>query len=222
MKREHPFIPYEASSYDEQEMLQRSEEFYSWINKRRTVRQFSDKPISMELLRNVIMSASSAPSGANKQPWSFCVVTNPELKRQIREGAEKEEKKSYEERMPERWLDDLAPLETNWQKPFLEEAPCLIVVFKRIYETVDGGKHNNYYVAESVGLATGFLITAIHNAGLASLTYTPSPMNFLSELLKRPENERPYLLIPVGHPAADATVPDQARKAGEEVIFLYE
>ena len=167
------------------------------------------------------MTASSAPSGANKQPWTFCAVRDPAVKHRIRVAAEQEEYESYHGRMSQEWLDDLAPLQTDWHKPFLEIAPWLIIVFKKAYDLDDTGRHKNYYVTESVGLACGFLLTAIHQAGLVALTHTPSPMNFLQDILQRPENERPFLLIPVGYPAADARVPDIRRKSAEEVIVYY-
>ncbi|MEQ8927865.1 MAG: nitroreductase family protein [Fulvivirga sp.] len=176
-----------------------------------------------EVIENIILSASTAPSGAHKQPWSFCVVSNPDLKKQIREAAEKEEYESYNGRMTEDWLKDLEPLGTDWHKPFLEIAPYLIIVFKKAYDICpEGKKKNNYYVNESVGLAAGFLLTAIHNAGLVALTHTPSPMNFLTKLLDRPENERPMLLIPIGYPVEETWVPNIERKPLEEVASFYE
>ncbi|MEM7039507.1 MAG: nitroreductase family protein, partial [Bacteroidota bacterium] len=190
-------------------------------DRRRTVRDFSDKPVPRELIDQIIMTASTAPSGAHKQPWTFCVVTDPEIKKQIRIAAEKEEYESYNNRMPDSWLDDLAPLGTDWNKPFLETAPYLIICFKRNYELIDGKKHKNYYVTESVGLACGFFLAAVHNAGLVSLTHTPSPMDFLKKILNRPDNERPFLLMPVGYPTDDATVPDLERKPAEDVIIHY-
>lgn len=217
------FIPYRGIRYTRVEMLQRSREYYQFLSKRRTVRDFSDKPIHREIIENIIMTAATAPSGAHKQPWTFCAVSDPILKKQIREAAEKEEYENYNGRMPEEWLQDLQPFGTDWHKPFLETAPWLIVVFKQAY-TLDkqGGKHKNYYVSESVGLATGFLLTAIHNAGLVCLTHTPSPMNFLHDILQRPESERAFLLIPVGYPAQDAEVPDLQRKTKEQVIVWYD
>lgn len=215
-------IPYKGEVYDEEELVAMSDSYYEWLNKRRTVRDFSDQPIPLEVIQKIVLSASTAPSGAHKQPWSFCVVSNPEIKKKIRQAAEKEEKESYNGRMTEEWLEDLAPLGTDWQKPFLETAPYLIIVFKRIYELKGEVKRNNYYVSESVGIACGFLLTAIHNAGLVALTHTPSPMNFLSKLLNRPENERPFLLIPVGYSAVNALVPDLRRKDLDEVLFLYD
>ena len=174
------------------------------------------------VIQNLIMTASSAPSGANKQPWSFCAICSPSLKKQIRQAAEEEEYRSYHGRMNQEWLQDLAPLGTNWEKPFLETAPWLIIAFRRGYELdADGHKHQNYYVNESVGLACGFLLTAIHQAGLVALTHTPSPMDFLTKILSRPQNEKPYLLIPVGYPAPNATVPNIRRKPQEDVLVWY-
>lgn len=216
------FIPYIRKEITSEEQLKKSEEFYQWLDQRRTVREFSDEPVDIKVIENIIKAASTAPSGAHKQPWSFCVVSDPEMKKQIREAAEKEEFENYHGRMSDRWLKDLEPFATDWHKPFLETAPYLIIVCKRAYEMVDGEKVNNYYVTESVGLAAGMLIAAIHNAGLVSLTHTPSPMNFLTKLLNRPDNERPFLLIPVGYPAQDAKVPDIQRKPLKDVMFRYE
>jgi iodotyrosine deiodinase len=173
------------------------------------------------VLENLIRAASTAPSGAHKQPWTFCLITDPDLKKEIRIAAEKEEKLSYEQRMPREWLDDLVPFGTDWHKEFLETAPALIIVFRRNYEFAEEGKANNYYVSESVGLATGFLLTAIHHAGLVALTHTPSPMNFLRDILQRPENERPFLLIPVGKPHPDTMVPDLTRKPLDQILVHY-
>ena len=167
------------------------------------------------------MTAASAPSGANKQPWIFCAVSDPALKRRIREAAEAEEYQSYTSRMSSEWLADLAPLGTDWHKPFLETAPWLIVAFRQIYALDGDQKRPNYYVMESVGLACGLLLTAIHQAGLVALAHTPSPMDFLSRLLNRPANEKPFLLIPVGYPAPDALVPDIARKPAQDVVVWY-
>jgi len=203
-------------------MIRRSNDFYQWIDKRRTVRDFSDKPIPKEVIHNIVKAASTAPSGAHKQPWTFCIVEDSTLKREIRKAAEKEEKESYENRMSEEWLKDIRPLQTDWQKPFIEVAPYLIVVFKKAYDLLpDGSKRTNYYVNESVGIACGFLLAAIHHAGLVALTHTPSPMNFLTSLLKRPENERPYLLIPVGYPHPETYVPKLERKSINEVLITY-
>jgi len=216
------FVPYQNSNLGEAEMLSESQLFYDQLSLRRSVRDFSDRQIPKEVIENLVKTAASAPSGANRQPWTFCIVSSPQIKKAIREAAEKEEYESYQHRMSEEWLADLAPLGTDWQKPFLETAPYLIVVFKRVYELEnDGHKHNNYYVNESVGLACGFLIAAIHKAGLVTLTHTPSPMNFLSSILKRPDNERPFLLLPVGYPAKDAQVPDIHRKKLSEVSKWY-
>lgn len=214
-------IPYEHQSYSEEETIKRAKEYYDFMNRRRTVRDFSDREIPDEVIEHIVMTASSAPSGAHKQPWTFCVVRDKEIKRRIRVAAEKEEKESYTNRMPQDWLDDLAVLGTDWQKPFLEIAPALIVVFKRSYEVVDERKKNNYYVSESVGLASGFLLAAVHHAGLVALTHTPSPMNFLSQILERPSNEKPFLLIPIGYPAENCMVPKLTRKPENEVVTYY-
>lgn len=213
---------YQGDSFSEEEMLKRSKEYFEMMTKRRSVRDFSEKPIPKVVVENLIKTASSAPSGANKQPWTFCVVENPKIKKQIRLAAEEEERKSYAERMSEEWLDDLKYLGTDANKPFLETAPYLIVVFKRPYEyDSNGKKHQNYYVNESVGLACGFLISAIHNAGLVTLTHTPSPMRFLEKILKRPDNERAFLLLPVGYPLGNAYVPNITRKKLDEVLKFY-
>ena len=213
-----PFIYYSKTKYDIDEMTTRSQDFFEWMNQRRTVRDFSDKPIPESVIEKIILSASTAPSGAHKQPWTFCVVKNPAIKKQIRIAAEKEEKESYENRMTEEWLKDLQPIGTDWNKPFLETAPYLIIIFKRSYELENNNyKHQNYYVTESCGIACGFLLTAIHNAGLVALTHTPSPMNFLAKILNRPENEKPFLLIPIGYPANECWVPDLKRKSIAEV-----
>lgn len=218
----YPFVSYTHAVYSPEEMIRRSADFYHWIDKRRTVRDFSDKPIPFEVIQNIIKAASTAPSGAHKQPWTFCVVSDPLLKSEIRKAAEKEEKESYDNRMSEEWLNAIKPLQTDWQKPFIEVAPYLIVVFKKAYDLLpDGSKRTNYYVNESVGLACGFLLAAIHHAGLVALTHTPSPMNFLSTLLKRPENERPFLLIPVGYPHPETYVPNLERKPVNEVLIPY-
>jgi iodotyrosine deiodinase len=218
----YPFIPYTREIYSSEEIISRSEEFLKWIDKRRTVRDFSNASISIEVINNIILAASTAPSGAHKQPWTFCVVSDPKIKSVIRIEAEKEERESYEGRMSEEWLQDLRPLQTDWQKPFLETSPYLIIVFKKAYDILpDGKKRNNYYVNESVGIACGFLLTAIHHAGLVALTHTPSPMNFLTKILKRPENERPFLLIPVGLPAEVTFVPKLKRKQLEDIAVYY-
>lgn len=214
-------VPYKPEVFSEEEMLRRARSYYELMDRRRSVRHFSDKDIPDELIEHIVMTASTAPSGAHKQPWTFCVVRDKELKRRIRAAAEKEEHENYKNRMPQDWLNDLAPLGTEWEKPFLEIAPALIVVFKRSYELDGEQKKNNYYVSESVGIACGFLLAAIHNAGLAALTHTPSPMNFLAQILERPSNEKPYLLIPIGYAADDCTVPKLMRKPENEVINYY-
>jgi nitroreductase len=213
------FIPLHYTSLSEPEQLQRARQFFELCRRRRTVREFSDKPVSRELLELLINTAGTAPSGANRQPWRFVVVTDPKLKHQIRIEAEKEERENYERRMPQEWLDDLAVLGTDWHKDFLEIAPALIAVFAVNYDLEGKRIHKNYYVKESVGIAVGFLLTAIHNAGLVSLTHTPSPMDFLQRILERPENEKPYLLIPVGYPKEGATVPNIRRKPLEETLL---
>ncbi len=219
---ESKFIKYESAGLSVREVQERSQSFYQEMDKRRTVRHFSDQPVPKEVIENIIKTASSAPSGAHKQPWTFCAVANPAIKREIRVAAEKEEYESYHGRMSEEWLQDLAPFGTDWHKPFLETAPWLIVVFKKAYELVEGERRKCYYVSESVGIACGFLLTAIHRAGLASLTHTPSPMNFLQKILDRPENERPFLLVPVGYPADNAKVPAIERKSLQDVAVFYE
>ena len=215
------FIPYEPLNFSEVETHQRAEEFYQFMDKRRSLRMFSDKPVPKEVIENLIRTASTAPSGAHMQPWTFCAVSSAEIKSKIREAAEKEEYENYNGRMSERWLKDLEPFGTDHIKPFLEIAPWLIIVMKRSYEIIDGEKKNNYYATESVGLATGLLLAAIHNAGLVALTHTPSPMNFLSKVLNRPENEKPFLLIPIGYAADDAEVPVLKRKSLDEIAVFY-
>jgi len=216
------FIPYEGVSYSPEETAKRSQAYYEYMDKRRTVREFSDKPIDKKIIENILMTASSAPSGAHKQPWTFCVISNAALKAKIKVAAEKEEYDSYNGRMSEEWLEALAPFGTDWHKPFLEIAPYLIIIFKKAYDLQDGVKSKNYYVNESVGIAVGFLLSAIHNAGLVSLTHTPSPMNFLQKILNRPENERAFLLIPIGYPAEAIKVPNIERKTADDVIVYYE
>jgi nitroreductase len=204
--------------YSPEDMIKRSESFYNQVKHRRTVRDFSDKPVSKEVIENCIRAAGTAPSGANLQPWHFVVVSDPKIKKQIRIAAEEEEKEFYTNRAPKEWLDALAPLGTDEQKPFLEKAPNLIAIFSKSYDLLpDGRKVKQYYSQESVGIACGILITAIHNAGLVSLTHTPSPMNFLNEILGRPGNERPFLLLVVGYPEKDAKVPDIKKKKLEEI-----
>jgi len=218
----HPFVEISPKSLSNEEMIVRSRDFYEKMDQRRSIREFSSEPFPKEIIDNLILTAGTAPSGANKQPWTFCVISDPALKKQIRELAEQEERESYAGRMSEQWLRDLAPLGTDAVKEFLELAPYLIVVFKRIYEQGENGeKLNNYYVNESVGIAVGMLLAAIHHAGLCALTHTPSPMNFLQKALARPDNERPWLLIPVGKPAEPVFVPDIARKSLSEIRREY-
>lgn len=215
-------IAYHPERPDAAEALQRATAFRKLMDGRRSVRHFSPEAVAPELIDEVIRTASTAPSGAHKQPWTFSLVTDPALKHRIREAAEEEERANYGGRMPPEWLEDLAPLGTDANKDFLEIAPCLIVVFKQVHgHRPDGTKRKNYYVEESVGIACGFLLAAIRNAGLVALTHTPSPMNFLARLLDRPENERAFLLVPVGHPAADCEVPDLRRKELCEVMVRY-
>ncbi len=207
----------EFQEYPPEVMQQRMLEFYRDIKRRRTVRDFADRPVPRELIEYAIRAAGTAPNGANQQPWHFVVVSNPDLKRQIRLAAEAEERAFYGGRAPDEWLEALAPLGTDAQKPFLERAPYLIVIFAQAYGLRDGRKVKHYYVQESVGIATGFLIAALHHAGLATLTYTPNPMGFLSEILGRPANERAFLILVVGYPARDATVPGIDKKSLEEI-----
>ncbi|MDQ3051633.1 MAG: nitroreductase family protein [Bacteroidota bacterium] len=216
------FITYRQKNRDVEEMKKRSRLFFKFVNSRRTIRDFSDQPIPEEVIENIVRSASTAPSGAHKQPWTFCVVKSPEIKKQIRKAAEQQEQESYNGRMTEEWRKDLACLGTDWHKPFIEVAPYLIVVFKRSYELEEGNyKHQNYYVTESCGLACGFLLAAIHDAGLVALTYTPSPLNFLSKILHRPANEKPFLVVPVGYPAKDCRIPDLKRKSLKQIIQWF-
>lgn len=221
MSKAIPFVHFIHQAITADETLTRARDYLEFLNKRRSIREFSSRLVSREVVEDLMMTASSAPSGAHKQPWTFCAISDPDIKKQIRIAAEKEEYESYHNRMSDEWLRDLAPLRTDWHKPFLEIAPWLIVVFKKAYDIVDGEKRKCYYVNESVGLACGFLLTAIHNAGLVTLTHTPSPMNFLHKILDRPVNERPFLLLPVGYPAAEVMVPDLKRKDPEDVIVYY-
>ncbi len=213
------FIPlpnYKEYSIDE--MQKRAAGFYEDIKRRRTVRDFSDRPVPKEIIEKCLLAAGTAPNGANKQPWHFAVVSDPEIKKKIREAAEKEEEAFYSGRAPDEWLEALAPLGTDASKPFLETAPYLIVIFAQSHElTADNRKSKNYYVQESVGIATGILITAIHHAGLVSLTHTPSPMGFLGKILKRPANERAYLILVVGYAEENARVPDINKKSLAEI-----
>jgi len=205
------------------EMLEAADRFAALVRRRRSVRDFSERPVPREIIERCIQAAGSAPSGANRQPWRFVAVSDPEVKRRIREAAEEEERAFYAGRAPPEWLSALAPLGTDEHKPFLERAPWLVVVFAEGYERrADGARVKNYYVSESVGIATGILIIALHSAGLATLTHTPSPMKFLNQVLGRPENERPFLVLVVGHPAEGATVPDIGRKSLDEIAVFVE
>lgn len=220
----YDFIPLpHYQEYPIEAMQQRAVEFYQNIKNRRTVRHFSDRPVPREIIEQCLLAAGTAPNGANMQPWHFAVVGNPELRKKIRQAAEKEEQAFYSGRAPDEWLEALAPLGTDARKPFLETAPYLIVIFAQSYGlAADGRKVKHYYVQESVGIATGILITAIHHAGLVSLTHTPSPMSFLNALLDRPTNERPYLILVVGYPAQDARVPDIKKKSLTEIATFID
>ncbi len=203
--------------YDPEEMQRRAAEFYAEVNRRRTVREFSNRAVPREVIEDALRAAGTAPNGANLQPWHFVVVQDDAVKKRIREAAEEEEREFYEGRAPEEWLNALAPLGTDANKPFLETAPYLIAIFAESYGVDDdGAKHRRYYVTESVGIATGIMVTSLHHAGLVTLTHTPSPMRFLNEILGRPANERPFLLLVVGYPATGATVPKIRRKSLDE------
>ena len=217
------FVPLDFVRLPEFDMLARARRFHAGLERRRSVRDFSPEPVPRELLELAIRSAATAPSGAHRQPWKFVAVSDPAVKREIRIAAEAEEGESYENRMSEEWVEALRPLGTGWQKPFLETVPWIVVVFAEIWEAAsDGTKVRNYYVKESVGIACGLFIAALHEAGLATLTHTPSPMAFLNRILDRPGNEKPYILFPVGYPAPGATVPDLARKTLAEVACWKE
>ena len=204
------------------EMLATSESFMTTLQRRRTVRDFSDRAVDPQIIENAVRAAVSAPSGANKQPWHFVIVQDPKVKRDIRRAAEIEEHEFYHGRAPQAWLDDLKVFETDEHKPFLETAPYLIAIFlQRNSVDEQGNKHKNYYMPESVGIATGMLISALHFSGLATLTHTPSPMKFLNQILDRPDNEKPYMLIVAGYPTDDATVPDISRKPFDEVCSRF-
>ena len=212
----------DLQKYTDDEMQCRSMNFLKYLSNRRTIRDFSDKPIERKVIINCIKAASTAPSGANMQPWHFVLISDPVIKKKIRIAAEKEEKEFYNKRAPKEWLEVLAPLGTDECKPYLETAPYLIAIFmQRSGKSNNGRKVKHYYGLESVGIATGMLITAIHNAGLASLTHTPSPMGFLNNILKRPDNERPFLLLVVGYPEKDTKVPDIKRKHLKDILSEY-
>jgi nitroreductase len=217
---EPKLIPLKFKEIALDEQTRRADEFFELLNRRRTVREYSSREVPLDLIEKAIATAGTAPSGANMQPWRFVVVRDKEVKRRIREAAEKEEHESYHGRMSEKWLRRLAPLGTDEHKPFIEIAPYLIVVFRINSITEDGGTEPTYYSQESAGIAVGMLLAALHNMGLATLTHTPSPMKFLQEILNRPKNEIPFVLIPVGYPADDARVPDISRKPLDEILTI--
>lgn len=219
------FMPLEFSRMPVEESIKRSEAILRLLKKRRTVRQFSSDPVPIEIIQNAIAAAGTAPSGANQQPWRFVVVRDPEIKQKIREAAEEEERESYEHRMSPEWLEALAPLGTDWHKPHLTEAPYIIVAFRLDYgvKTLPNGgqqRVKHYYPGESMGIAVGMLISALHASGLATLTHTPSPMKFLNEILGRPSNERPFVILPVGYPAEDCVVPVVTKKPIDEIMIV--
>ena len=220
--QEHDFIPFSMPRYSEQAMRDRGDQLFKALDARRSVRQFSPDAVPRQMIETAIRIASTAPSGAHRQPWKFVAVEDVDIKRQIRIAAEKEEYQSYEGgRMSEEWLEALRPLGTDWHKPYLETVPWIVVAFEETYRHgANGEREKNYYVKESVGLACGLFIVALHQMGLATLTHTPSPMGFLSKILNRPENERPFILFPIGFPAGDATVPDIQRKALDDVAVF--
>ncbi len=211
------FLPLEIPRRSPAELLERARAFRASLATRRSVREFASEPVPLDVLDECIRAAGSAPSGANRQPWTFVVVTDPDTRRAIRVGAEAEEREFYERRITDEWRAALEPFGTTWRKPFLELAPALIAVFRHAYEVEEGQKKTNYYTVESVGIAVGFLIAALHQAGLATLTHTPSPMAFLAEILGRPTNEKAFVLLPVGYPAPDCRVPALRKKELEEI-----
>jgi nitroreductase len=220
MKR-YRTIPFRFDELPQDEMERRAKEFADLMDRRRSVRHFSDRDVPREVVEQAIRAAGTAPSGAHKQPWHFVAVRDADVKQRIREAAETEERESYERRMPRSWLEDLEPLGTDWHKPFLEICPWLIVVFAQPYHETDGGeKRKHYYVQESVGIAVGMLLTALHVAGVATLTHTPSPMGFLAKILGRPANERGYMLIALGYPESGCRVPDLKRKSRKEIMSV--
>jgi iodotyrosine deiodinase len=222
MEHDHGFIALSYTKPSPEELTDKAKSFRAMLDKRRTVRHFSNQPVQEEVIKDLLMTAASAPSGANKQPWIFCAISNPDIKSQIRKAAEIEEYQNYHGRMSDTWKEDLKPLGTDWNKEFLEIAPWIIVVLRKPYDINPSGQtEKNYYVNESVGIACGMLIAAIQQAGLVCLTHTPSPMEFLTKILGRPANEKPYLLIPVGYPANDAFVPLIQRKDEADVLKWY-
>ncbi len=212
----YPFVPYDVDTLSPEKAAERGRQFYDRMAQRRSVRDFAETPVPRSQIERAILTAGTAPSGANQQPWTFVAVSSSRIKSQIRAAAEKEEKAFYEGRGSEEWRRALAPLGTDWRKPFLETAPWLVVIFAQTYGLSEGARRKHYYVKESVGLACGLFVASLHSMGLATLTHTPSPMAFLSEVLGRPENEKPYILFPVGYPADGAMVPDIARKGLDE------
>ncbi len=218
----YQFVPLQFNEMQPQQMLENSLEFYKSIQCRRTVRDFSDRHVPIEIIENCVRAAGTAPNGANLQPWHFSIVTDPSIKSQIRQGAEIEEREFYNGKAPQEWLDALAPLGTDEHKPFLEIAPYLIVIFSKTHDELPDGKTvKHYYPAESVGIATGMLITALHQSGLATLTHTPSPMKFLNQILDRPKFERPFLILVAGYPADDAKVPNITKKPLDEIATYH-
>jgi nitroreductase len=215
--KSYEFVDLNYSMPEPEAVAGTAETHYRFMDKRRSVRDFSDRPVPREVIEHLIMTASSAPSGAHMQPWHFAAVSDPGMKAKIREAAEAEEKLSYEQRMTEEWLEALEPIGTDWQKPFLEIAPWLVIMFRSNFHYEGDRKVKHYYVSESAGIAAGFFIQAVHNAGLVTLTHTPSPMGFLGEILERPEHEKAFLLLPVGYPAEGAQVPKLERKGLDRV-----
>lgn len=217
------FVPYRPGRIPEDEVVERAELFFELMDSRRSVRMFSDDPVSREAVERAIATASTAPSGAHRQPWTFVVIGDPEIKRQIRQAAEEEERTNYEGgRLPDDWREALAPLGTDWHKEFLETVPWIVVLFEQRYGLDDDGNRvKHFYVKESVGIACGLFIAAIHQMGLATLTHTPSPMAFLTKLLGRPDNERPFAMLPIGFPADDCVVPDIERKPLDDVVVRF-
>lgn len=217
-------IPYTPQRLDADDQMRRADAFFEEMNERRSVRFFSDEPVPRQLIERAIATASTAPSGAHRQPWTFVVTDSADIKRQIRLAAEEEEKVNYEGgRLPEHWREALEPLGTDWRKPFLETVPWVVVMFEQRYGVAaDGSRIHNYYVKESAGIAAGMFIAALHHMGLATLTHTPSPMAFLTKLLERPDNERPFCMFPIGYPAVDCVVPDLKRKPLDEVMTVVD
>ena len=213
-------IPYEAQAVPPGQALSILEQEYQLARRRRSIRLFADKPVPREVIERLIMIAGTAPSGANLQPWYFVAIDDAAVKRRIRAAAEQAEKDFYEHRAPVAWLKALAPLGTDWHKPFLEIAPWLVVVFRRRWEIIDGKAQKTYYSSESVGIAVGMLIAAAHRAGLVTLTHTPAPMKFLRGICRRPENETPFVILPIGYPAAEATVPNIIRKPLDDLLQI--